>query len=318
LPLPSATAHAAVSARLVITAIGGVVALGTALVVVSRSGLPYRSWLIAPLVVAQGLWMYRLYVVAHEAVHRKLFPDTPWLNDGLAAIVLAPIGAPLAIYRKVHHFHHGSNRKDAHHAALDHFKVGADVSRAGRAYYRVVWAFYVFGGGFFLHSLVTILLFLFVPGRLAVRIDPVFAGWRPAARLRSWLEMLLAVAVHAAVAAWSGGAWLLIFGAPLLVFAWVWSLLLYVYHYRTTVGPAVRCNVRSLPRQWFFSWLLLNFNEHVTHHADPGIPWYQLPQRRVELPQAFAANQDVGSLWQAIWQQRRGPVLSERRREADR
>jgi fatty acid desaturase len=75
-------------------------------------------------------------------------------------------------------------------------------------------------------------------------------------------------------------------------------------------------NVRALPRQPFLSWLLLNFNEHVTHHADPSIPWYQLPHRRVVLPEAFEDNQNVGSVWQAIWQQRKGPILCERRSEA--
>ena len=74
----------------------------------------------------------------------------------------------------------------------------------------------------------------------------------------------------------------------------------------------MRYNARALPRQPLLSWLLLNFNEHVTNHVDPSIPWYQLPARRVELPARFSANQDVASLWQAVWQQRRGPVLCAR------
>jgi fatty acid desaturase len=84
-----------------------------------------------------------------------------------------------------------------------------------------------------------------------------------------------------------------------------------VYHYDTTVGPDVRHNVRSLPRQRFFSWLLLNFNEHATHHYDPNIPWHQLPDRRHILPEAYHHNQGVTSLWQAIWQQTRGPHIEE-------
>jgi fatty acid desaturase len=70
----------------------------------------------------------------------------------------------------------------------------------------------------------------------------------------------------------------------------------------------VRRNVRSLPRQPFWSWLLLNFNEHATHHADPRIPWYALPEEcRPSPPEPD--GEPVRSLWDAIWRQRRGPVL---------
>jgi fatty acid desaturase len=311
---PSAASHLLISARLVLLSAAAFVVLSAALLASARSALPGRGACLAVLSLAQALCLYRLYVVAHEAVHRKLFPRTPWLNDLAGVLMLAPIGAPLAIYRKVHAFHHGSNRKDSHHAALDHFKVGARVSTAARVYYRAVWAFYVFAGGFFLHSLVTILLFLLLPTSLAVRIDPVFARWSPGARLRAWAQMSLAVALHGGIAVGFGGrAWLTVLGAPLLVFAWLWSLLLYAYHYRTSVGPSVRFNVRSLPRQPALSWLLLNFNEHATHHADPSIPWYQLPERRVQLPEGFRDNDNVANVWQAIWQQRRGPILCERR-----
>jgi fatty acid desaturase len=306
----SARAHDGVSARLVIMGLAGFVALGAALLAVQDTTSPGRMPLLALLIVAQGLWIYRLYLIAHEAAHSKLFPRSPWLNDALAVVLLAPLGAPLAVYRKVHHFHHGSNRKDDRHAALDHFHVAADAGPVTLAYKRAVWIFYVFLGGFFLHAVATIVIFLFVPTRFAARIDPAFARWRASDRARAWLQLLPALALHLGVALGLGsGAWKLVLGAPLLVFAWLSSLLLYVYHYGTSVGPDVRCNVRALPRQPLLSWLLLNFNEHVTHHADPGLPWYLLPARRVPLPARFSANQNVGSLWQAIWQQRRGPVM---------
>ena len=44
----------------------------------------------------QGLWFDRLYTVAHEAVHRKLFPDHPRLNDLVGALLMLPIVAPLS------------------------------------------------------------------------------------------------------------------------------------------------------------------------------------------------------------------------------
>jgi fatty acid desaturase len=272
---------------------------------------PAAAWpLIAVLALAQGLWFDRMYTVAHEAVHRKLFARRPLLNDLIGSALMLPLVAPFSIYRKIHGFHHGANRKDPESAALDHFRVGKQAPQWQRARFRAVWIFYVFGGGFFLHSLATILIFLAVPTRRAARISPVFRGWPAALRLRGWTEFGLGVALHVGVALWLGGAaWLALLGLPMLVFAWVWSLLLYVYHYRTSVGPDVRHNVRSLPRQPFFSWLLLNFNEHATHHRDPTIPWYQLPERRYLLPDSHAANENVTTLAAAVWQQRRGPVL---------
>ena len=46
------------------------------------------------LAVAQGLWLYRLYVVAHEAVHKKLFPRSPWLNELAGIFMLVVSGGP--------------------------------------------------------------------------------------------------------------------------------------------------------------------------------------------------------------------------------
>jgi fatty acid desaturase len=272
---------------------------------------PRLGWPVAALAaIAQGLWLDRLYTVAHEAVHRKLFPLSPWLNDGLGSALMLPLVAPFTIFRKIHGFHHGANRRDPESAALDHFRVGPSAPGWARTRFKAVWIFYVFGGGFFLHTLATVLIFLILPSRQAVRISPVFRAWPPRLRAQAWLEFGLGIGLHAAAAAALGGEmYFALLGLPTMVFAWFWSLLLYIYHYRTTVGPDVRHNVRSLPRQPFFSWLLLNFNEHATHHRDPNIPWYELPERRYRLPASHSGNDDVSSLAEAIWQQRRGPVL---------
>jgi fatty acid desaturase len=273
---------------------------------------PARWLVLAALIVAQGLWLDRMYIAAHEAIHKKLFPDHPALNDALGTLLLLPVAAPFTVYRKIHFFHHGHNRRDAHTANLDTFASAQPLTPLRRGYYHAVWIFFVFLGGFFVHSIAAVLIFLLVPAARAERISPVFKHWRGSRRLRAWAEFAGGLGFHAAVW-WALGfdAWLVALGLPLAVFAWIWSLLLYVYHYDTTVGPDVRHNVRSLPRQRFFSWLLLNFNEHATHHYDPNIPWHQLPERRHILPEAYHHNQGVTSLWQAIWQQTKGPHVEE-------
>jgi fatty acid desaturase len=289
----------------------GVFTLLVVLASVSLKSMPQSlRWpAVALLSIGAGLWFDRMYTVAHEAVHRKLFPLSR-LNDFIGAALMLPLIAPFTIYRKIHGFHHGANRRDPQTAALDHFRVSASAPAWERTRYKAVWFFYVFCGGFFLQTLATILIFLLVPTNHAEKISPVFRSWPRRLRIRAWVEFGLGVGIHVGVAAAFGGAmYLAVLGLPMMVFAWVWSLLLYVYHYRTSVGPEVLHNVRSLPRQPLFSWLLLNFNEHATHHRDPNIPWYELPKRRYRLPASHSANDDVHSLAAAIWQQRLGPVL---------
>lgn len=265
---------------------------------------------IIVLALFQGLWFDRLYTVAHEAVHRKLVPGFPRLNDSIGTLLMLPIVAPFSLFRKIHGFHHGSNRRDRATAALDHFLVPRDSDPSVAAARRRLWFFYVFAGGFFLHTLATILIFLLVPTRRAIALSPVFRAWRPRQRSRAWAEFGAGIALHVTVILALGAqVWLAVLGLPMIVFAWFWSMLLYIYHYRTTVGPEVRHNVRSLPHQPFFSWLLLNFNEHATHHWDTSIPWYVLPDYRRPLPPSHAGNEDVATLFEAILRQRRGPIV---------
>lgn len=272
---------------------------------------PVAAWpVIALLAFMQGLWFDRLYTVAHEAVHHKLTPGHRQLNDAVGIVLMLPLLAPFTIFRKIHGFHHGGNRRDPETAALDHMRLPSGAGPEAVAAKRRLWFFYVFGAGFYLHTLATILIFLIVPSRQAVRISPVFRAWPPRLRMKAWIQLGAGLGLHLFVAwAWGAAAWFALLGLPILVFAWFWSMMLYIYHHRTSVGPDVRHNVRSLPRQPFFSWLLLNFNEHSTHHRDPNIPWYELPARRYALPPSHAANQDVSTLFEAVMRQREGPIL---------
>lgn len=270
-------------------------------------------YLAYPLVLlGQGLWLDRIYVVGHEATHRKLLPAQPALNDAIGTLVLLPILVPINIYRKIHAFHHGFNRKDHHTSALDVFVSPKPLTPLRRAYYKALWFIGVFAGGYFLHSLASIIIFLFLPTSTAVRISPAFKGWNGRDRLVAWAAFGGGIGVQFLIGyIWGAQAWAYTFGYPLLVFAWIWSMLVYVFHYDTSIGDEVRYNVRSLSRHWFFSWLLMNFNEHSTHHMSPNVPWYLLPQERRELPERFRANQNVRTIWAAIAQQFRGPIIVE-------
>ena len=289
--------------------------IGTSLLAVfinqSSFSKPYYKWLIySPLVLFQGLWFYRLYIVGHEASHGKLFEAHKSMNHIFGSIILLPIMTPLNVFRKIHLYHHGFNRKDNHTSVLDTF-VTQRLTPLKKAYYYFVWYLAVFFGGFFVHSLVSVFLFLFVPPKLAQKISPAFKGWTGKDQFEAILGFGLGVGLHVGVAFLFGkDIYLWTLGYPLLAFAWILSLFVYIFHYKTTVGDQVRYNVRALQPMPVLTWILINFNEHATHHQRPNIPWYDLRKKRVKLPKEFAdKNQNTAHIFSAILQQLKGPRI---------
>lgn len=271
---------------------------------------PLYYCLYIPVLLFQGLWLDRIYVVGHEATHKKLFPRHLLANDITASLILLPLLVPVRIYRKIHYFHHGFNRKDHDTSALDVYVSEKPLNKFRKSWYKFLWYVGVFFGGYFLHSLASIIIFLFIPTKVAVKISPAFNNWKLSDRIISWLQFFAGISFHAIF--WLIGGfeiWLYTLGFPMLVFAWIWSMLVYIFHYDTTIGEQVRYNTRSLKRHWFFSWLLLNFNEHSSHHMYPNIPWYELPERKQPLPNEFEKNQNVQTIYQAIFQQLKGPKI---------
>jgi fatty acid desaturase len=263
-----------------------------------------------PVLLFQGLWLDRFYIIGHEAAHKKLFPGNLKKNDFWGSVILLPLMVPMPIYRKIHQFHHGFNRHDDHTSVLDTFVTNRNPGPVLKAYYYTLWFVAVFLGGFFLHSLISVLLFLFVPVSLSIKISPAFKGWRWSDQIRSIAGFTLGVGLHVGVYYFAGAdAYLYALGYPMLAFAWIWSMLVYIFHYKTTVGEETRYNVRSLNRNFFFSWVLMNFNEHATHHQYPNIPWYELNEKKKPLPEQYSHNQNVSTLWQAIAQQLKGPRI---------
>lgn len=301
--------HRAITSRLLIESALGFVILALACVQADRAELP---GLCAALVFAQGCWIHRLYVVAHEASHRKLWPESRPINDALGQLLLLPLMLPLRIHRKIHAFHHGHNRRDLETSALDTFVVRGRASPLRRLSCYLLWYLAVFAGGWFVHSLISVVLFLAMPLRVARRISPAFKGWSHGDQLRSLAAFGLGLGLHLGVGlAFGARAWALSLGWPLLAFAWVYSLLVYIYHYDTDYGPQVRFHVRSLRPHKLACWWLLNFNEHATHHREPKLPWYRLPDHREPLPAAHADNQKVETITAAILRQLRGPRIVE-------
>ena len=273
---------------------------------------PLRWSIYLPILLFQGLWFYRLYVVGHEASHHKLFPQNRFLNDLAGSIALIPLMVPINIYRKIHYFHHGFNRKNDHTSALDTFVLKKKPNLIRKIWCYFIWYLSVFVGGFFLHSLVSVILFLFIPPKFARKISPAFNGWSGKDQIISISLFAIGLGFHFGTYFLMGQtAYLYLLGFPMLSFAWVLSLLLYIFHYNTTKGDRVRYNVRAVKPVPVISWILMNFNEHATHHLSPNIPWYDLPQNRKSLPKEFdKKNQVTHSFFRAILNQFKGPIIT--------
>jgi fatty acid desaturase len=270
-----------------------------------------EGWL--PLMVAagvlQGLWFQRLYVVGHESAHRSLSSQVR-VNDVLGQVALLPLLVPINVFRAIHRFHHGANRRDARSAALDVFVVpdGAGPLRRGLPW--LIWYGAVFAGGWFVHGLVSVVLFLFMPPTVARRISPAFNRWTGADQGRAVGAMLLGLGLHLGVLGGLGAsAWWAVLGVPFVVFAWVYSVQLYVYHYRTTMGSQVLFHARSVRASRLTRWWLLNLPLHASHHRWPKVPWHALRADQVTMPEGFEHNQRGVSWIGAVWAQWAGPTV---------
>lgn len=306
-------AHVKVTVRLLLETVVLLVLAALLAVKLGAAVAVDRRWLLAylPLLLFQALLFQRLYIIGHEASHRKLVPKRPLANDLVGQAMLLPIMIPVRVYRQVHMFHHGFNRKDHHTSALDVFVSPWPVTPLVRAYFTVLWYLGVFFGGYFLHSVASVVVFLFVPTKHAVKLSPAFKKWKNEDRVAAWLQLLACATFVFALGLLLGWpTWRLVWLYPFLAFAWVWSLLVYVFHYHTTIGEHTRYNVRALPQNPLFSWLLLNFNQHASHHMYPNIPWYQLPERKQRLPEVFSEKNEVtDSYFRAILNQLKGPTV---------
>jgi len=286
-----------------------VICVGLGVTAAWLSAEPRGAAMAWVLVVLQGVWFQRLYGVGHEAAHRKLFPGRHWLNDLAGQLALLPIATPVTVFRKIHEFHHSHNRVDPKTSAIDTFVIAKDTAVRRSACYLVFYVA-VFAGGFFLHSVVSIVLFLCLPLRVARKVSPAFHGWTSRDRWGSMLVFLLAVGIHVGIGWRFGvGAWAFALGLPMLVFALVYSAVLYIYHYDTGYGPNVRNHVRSLrAHPWVARWLL-HINEHEVHHGWPGVPWYQKPVVAARWAAERNGHRYAGTVAGGILAQLRGPRI---------
>lgn len=222
------------------------------------------------------------WAVIHEAFHGSLHPDRR-INDRLGRALCVLFGAAFAFLRYGHLIHHRFNRG-----------LGDQTELYDPAVTRPVWAhvYYFVRLTIGLYAVEVIgNVLAFVPKRLLRPVvRAIFLNNDPragksgdqAVRVLVDSDLLSEIRIDSvlammamAVAFWMWGeAWGWLLGAILLRGFFI-SFMDNAFHYGTALNdPKAAYNLKPLPG---LGVLILHFNLHRVHHADPNVPWYRLP-----------------------------------------
>jgi fatty acid desaturase len=217
----------------------------------------------------------------HEVIHGHPTPSRR-INNAMTAL---PVGLviPFDWYRSSHLAHHRDEHLTDPTLDPESFYVSAaaweSYGRAGRA---LLWVLSTLPGRM-----------LAGPPVLTIRM--IAAGWsalrdRPVdTALRMGRHLFGVAAVLAVVIASGLDVWVYLLGAVWL--GWSISLLRSFAEHRFVDGGTQSAVVRAGP---VMSLLFLNNNLHLSHHARPGVPWYELPAVHRRLDADAGAAEGAG------------------------
>jgi fatty acid desaturase len=235
------------------------------------SALPW--WLLLPL----GGYVVALHgSLQHEAVHGHPTP-WPWVNELLVWPSLW-LWMPYRIYRDTHLRHHRDDYLTDPLADPESFYMTPDAwARRGPLRRGLAWSLNTLAGRLLLGPAVCTLRLYGSAAAALARGDTRDLG--------AWLLHLTAVALTLFWVIWVCevplAGYLIFFAYPGLSLTLLRSFL----EHQAREAPGERnVVVEAGP---VMSLLFLNNNLHALHHAEPGLPWYRLPQcyraRRDEL-----------------------------------
>ena len=251
-------------------------------------------WLVLPACVVIGNRYYALFIIGHDALHRRLFKKR-WLNDRFADLfIFAPIGAITRLNNRNHLLHHA-------HLATDQDPDRHKYTCLGKAHLAPMLGF--------LTGLTSV-------GRSALNVflRDRTASKSPVSRDRYRLNDVLVLGL------WQGG---LLVGLTATIGWWAYPVLwlgpVYVF---AILGDNLRsfCE-HSHPESdhdaddhrlityhspFFERWLVspMSMNYHTAHHLWPTIPYYRLRRADAELLAAGGSETDMvwrGSYFAYLW-----------------
>jgi fatty acid desaturase len=218
--------------------------------------------------------MIPIYALIHEAEHNLLHPDPAW-NDRLGRWLCCLFVVSFTFFKHCHLRHHRKNRTDIEMWELYY----AHQSRWRRRGNLLL----MMSGLGYLSLWLSVLLFAVAPSLVYCGIlqrHTEVAGFlqgseQPAKiaamRRESWVAIVFQAAMIILLDL-DLRSWLTLF----LLHGFVWSSQNYVNH-----AFSRRDIVNGAHNLWIPAWLhyvYLNFNLHLAHHQNPGIPWVHLPE----------------------------------------
>jgi fatty acid desaturase len=215
----------------------------------------------------------------HEVIHGH---PTPWrrINTAMASL---PVGLviPFGWYRSCHLAHHRDEHLTNPSLDPESFYVSAAAWESyGRAHRAAVGVLNTLPGRLLIGP--PVLSARMVAGAWsALRARPLHTAIR-IGRHVAGVAVVLAVVLACGL-----DLWVYLLGATW--FGWSISLMRSFAEHRFVDGGTQSAVVRAGP---VLSLLYLNNNLHLSHHARPGVPWYQLPalHKRLEADAAAASG----------------------------
>ncbi|MFO1183963.1 MAG: fatty acid desaturase [Bauldia sp.] len=235
-------------------------------------------WCVLGSAIAFSFANNTLFSLLHEAVHGNFSPNRR-VNLAAGRIFAALFPTSFTVQRVSHLGHHRRNRSDVE--LYDYVLPGQSW------WLKAYWIYCLLTGFYWLAIPMAGLVYFLCPWGFRSRaflegparwwgFEPFIADVRREPPLRIWLEYAFAGAVQAGLfllldlnwAAWFACYW---------AFGLNWSSVQYTDHawsVRDTIEGA--WNLKRWP---FIQAVFLNYNLHLAHHREPGLPWTALPQQ---------------------------------------
>jgi fatty acid desaturase len=228
----------------------------------------YETALPQPLVIALLAWL----IAWHGSLQHEVIHGHPAGSRRLAALLAAPplaLWLPFAIYRATHLRHHNDTRLTDPYDDPESFYAARERWLGLPRWARRLLVFNQLLLGRLLVGPAIVFVTFFARETAALR------GPRSKRRRRLWARHLVGVAL---VLAWA----LLLCNVPLSVYlAAVYggtSLLLLRSYYEHRAARSQEARTAIVEAVFPFGLLFLFNNLHAAHHAQPRLPWYELPR----------------------------------------
>lgn len=246
--------------------------------------------------------MIPVYSLIHEAEHNMLHPNPAW-NDFLGRWLCSLFVVSFTFFKHCHWRHHKKNRTDVEMWEL-YYEHQDKWKRYGNLYLMM-------SGLGYLSLWLSVLLFAVAPSLVYqgfFQRHTEIAGFLEGSnqpkkiavmRWESWLAIGFQATVIV-VLQLSLKSWLTLF----LIHGFVWSSQTYVNHAFSPRDIINGAHNLKIPR--WLKLVYLNFNIHLAHHQNPGIPWIHLPRFIQKGPARIGFFRNYLRLW-------KGPILTRER-----